>query len=307
MGRQEARDVEDRGERAEGPDRSEDTRAGLASGRKPVGVLVVHGMGTQDCTYARQMVEELAERLGQDSDKVAWKAVFWADVLSGRQEAYLAAAAKRAKSAGTDVDWVWARRFVVSALSDAASYRRVGPDSLDGPTTTYGKIHQRVRDGLRGLSEQVAKDGVLVVLAHSLGGHIVSNYIWDVQKGLACPTIIENSFEGAGRLRLLVTFGCNIPLFTFALDKVEPIRLADDAEWLNYYDRDDILGYPLQAIQAYENVCRDVEINVGGFLSSWNMVSHKKYWTDNDFTKPVARSIGGLVRDALGRDARGAG
>lgn len=271
-------------------------------GKAAVGVLVVHGLGTQGKDYAKRMIEELTDRLGDQAKHVAWKPVYWANVLSKRQQAYLDRAAK-----GHGLDWKWARRFAVNALSDAVSYRYVQRDSLNSPKTTYGLVHECVRKGLRKLSSEVRGEGGLVVLAHSLGGHIVSNYIWDVQKQDEKPERMEGlpamgSYEGAASLKLLVTFGCNIPLFTFHLkkDEVKPIDLGS-ADWHNYYDQDDALGYPLQSInKAYEDVvCEDHEINVGGLLSSWNMFCHNKYWTDNDFTKPVAKLIGEVIEREL--------
>ncbi|MCH7957406.1 MAG: hypothetical protein IIB63_07635, partial [Proteobacteria bacterium] len=102
----------------------------------------------------------------------------------------------------------------------------------------------------------------------------------------------------------MITFGCNIPLFTFAYTKVVPIQfpapdlpdpgdVRDKAKWLNYFDPDDVLGYPLKSINAaYDAVVdEDIAINVGGLLSNWNFLSHTKYWTDNDFTKPAAEFI----------------
>jgi len=66
---------------------------------------------------------------------------------------------------------------------------------------------------------------------------------------------------------------------------------------LNFYDPDDVLGYPLKAInQKYNQVVnKDTAVNVGGIFSNWNPMAHKKYWTDNDFTKPVTRFIQGFL------------
>jgi len=69
----------------------------------------------------------------------------------------------------------------------------------------------------------------------------------------------ENSFESMQNLAGIITFGCNIPLFTFAYNHVKPIefppsnldsKLKQKAKWINYYDSDDILGYPLKPINA---------------------------------------------------------
>ena len=100
----------------------------------------------------------------------------------------------------------------------------------------------------------------------------------------------------------MITFGCNIPLFTFAYEDVKPIKfpaeqLEDPArsksQWLNFYDPDDLLGYPLKPINdAYDAVVKsDLPINAGSIFTSWNPLSHGGYWTDNDFTNPVSEFI----------------
>ena len=108
----------------------------------------------------------------------------------------------------------------------------------------------------------------------------------------------------------MVTFGCNIPLFSLEFEVATPIDLPGPgvtkpqlramARWLNYLDSDDVLGWPLRPLygkaldkltpQQKETVARieDHEINVGSFGTSWNPLSHSGYWTDSDFTKPVA-------------------
>ena len=182
-----------------------------------LGVLVIHGMGSQDPDFAEEMIEELNDRvkdLGKDPETIAWKPIYWANILKGRQSEYL----RNAKRVG-DLDYI--------ALSP---------------------------------------------------------------------------FERMQKLAGIVTFGCNIPFFTFAYEAVEPIEfppgeltatLKRKAKWLNYYDPDDVLGYPLKAINAdYRKVVtKDIPINVGGVFSSWNPLAHGGYWTDNSFTKPVAKFI----------------
>jgi hypothetical protein len=103
-----------------------------------------------------------------------------------------------------------------------------------------------------------------------------------------------------------ITFGCNIPLFTFACSKVQPIRfppprlparLKGDARWLNYFDPDDVLGWPLKPINAaYASVVhRDELINVGGPISGWTPASHLAYWADRRFARRVATFLDTLL------------
>jgi pimeloyl-ACP methyl ester carboxylesterase len=256
---------------------------------KTLGVAVIHGMGSQRSrAFADPLIEELKSRLPQPQ-KVAWRRIFWADVLSARQEKFL----KDANRNNT-LDFYSLRRFVVSAFGDASAYRRVGNDAR----STYGRIHTIIRDEIAALRDDLG--GVnrpLVVLGHSLGGHIVSNYIWDIQKGNAVAPPGNNAFERMRTLAGVITFGCNIPLFTFALSKVVPIALPPGATWLNFYDPDDVLGYPLKPLsrEYRQTVKRDIPINVGGIATGWNPLSHSQYWTDNDFTKPVANFLAKLT------------
>ena len=176
-------------------------------------------------------------------------------------------------------------------------------ESKKQATSTYDAIHDKVRQALAELyaDELDPESPPLIVLAHSLGGHIMSNYIWDTQQAADADLAGLSPFEKMESLAGMVTFGCNIPLFLFAYaeDEIEPIefpaaQLPDDvkaeAKWLNFFDPDDVLGYPLKSINdAYDAiVSADLPINAGSVFSSWNPLSHGGYWTDNDFTNPVA-------------------
>jgi len=100
----------------------------------------------------------------------------------------------------------------------------------------------------------------------------------------------------------MITFGCNLPLFTFAYRRIEPITfpakqlpvaLRDKAKWLNFFDPDDVLGFPLKPInKAYDAVVTaDIDVNVGGIFTNWNPVSHNEYWEDRSMAKPVAEFL----------------
>jgi hypothetical protein len=260
-----------------------------------VGVLIIHGMGSQTTDFADPMIKELRERiqkLNKEPDDVTFRSIYWADILESQQLKYLRDAEKKG-----NIDFKSLRRFILTAFGDASAYRKVESDV----TTTYEEIHARVAREVEAMykNDLGSKPKPLVVLAHSLGGHIMSNYIWDMQK-------LKNSelspFERMNYVTGIFTFGCNIPFFTFAYKKIVPIKfphprlpvaLKAKAKWFNYYDPDDVLGYPLKPIcQAYNDVVdADKAINIGGVIASWNPMSHTAYWTDNDLTKPVAKYI----------------
>jgi broad specificity phosphatase PhoE len=268
---------------------------------KELAVLVIHGMGSQAPDYAEEAIEEINERIadgGKDPGAVAWGTVYWQDILQPRQRKYLRDARR-----GNDLDFVSLREFVVEAFGDAAAYQRT--DGSSG--STYQQVHDRVAEAVKRIyTEDLAGSAVpLVVMAHSLGSHIMSNYIWDMQQGNVDRRGLS-AFEKMETLAGLITFGCNIPLFTFAHEQVAPIdfpapqlpeAVKRKAKWLNFYDPDDVLGYPLKPLSsAYRAVVdKDIAINVGSILTSWNPMSHGEYWIDNDFTKPVSRFLASLL------------
>ena len=265
-----------------------------------IGVLVVHGMGRQRDDFAATFIGEMdgrLDRLGLPAGAVHWRAGYWADLLNTREEALWAHLSSDHK-----LDFTRLRRFFISAFGDAVAYRR-GPA---GGTDVYAEIHGRIRRHLRALRATLGDaNRPLVVVAHSLGSVIISDYIWDAQStnGRARG---ENAFECMETLAGLVTFGSNIPLFSLALPRIESITfpppalpepLRSAARWLNLYDADDVLGWPLRPLSpSYAAaVSEDREINVGGIVTSWNPLSHDAYWTDDDFAGPVAE----LIRDVV--------
>ena len=253
---------------------------------KDLGILVIHGMGEQKKDFAEPIIADVQNKLtDQDRDRISWQPIFWADILAPRQSKYLADARKQ-----FDLDFIRLRRFIVSSIGDAAAYRKVKHPKKN----TYELIHNRVTEATATLERNLDKDDAsLFVLAHSLGCHIISNHIWDLR-----GTSDGSSFSRFKTLRALITFGCNIPLFTFALSKVEPITLPKGAIWENYFDSDDVLGFPLKPASGYGNsIVVDKEINVGGPLTSWNPLSHNKYWKDDSLTIPIAHHIQNELRN----------
>ena len=279
-----------------------------------VAVAVIHGIGSQankqpevsdERTFSDRLYRRLVRRLGRRKmGRVAWREVFWADILGPRQDRYMDLIRE-------DVRYDRIRSFLVKSIADAAAFqRRAGwSNELADAENANAMIEARVRATIADLNEDTSDDTPLVLLAHSFGGYILSNYVWDLQQGrFDLPT----PFQRMETVSRLVTFGCNLPLFTFHRppEEVVPIRfpgpaLSEDETgepwWLNFYDRDDVLGFPLAPIgPAYAALERtgqlaDIPIDAGGLFRSWNPLSHEAYWTDRDFVAPVARVLRSLI------------
>lgn len=281
-----------------------------------LGVLIVHGMGSQQPDYADAMIEELKSRLGKlnaNPNDISWEPVYLAGVLQEKESALWLDLSRQHK-----LRYKSLRQFIFHALGDAIAYQKVGGIRRD----VYAQIHDKIFEHIVHLKKTLqsslsSSDGEtpIVVMAESLGGYMISNYIWDRQQGYESGKYGGNPFFEMKTVAGIVTFGCNIPVFSLAYDQIRCITFPDPAleryfpgrsgeevrraaKWLNFYDPDDVLGFPLKPLSPSYNatVTEDVAINVGGILSFWNPLSHLEYWTDSDFTKPVARFLAGILQ-----------
>ena len=270
---------------------------------KDLAIAVIHGIGSQQRDYSLPMREEIDARVaghGADSSRIAWGEILWAEITEQVLGDYLEEARRQA-----DLNYFALRRFLVSTVGDAAAYQCIKRKE----SATYTRIHAVVRQVIEQLYADVGeRDQPLVVMAHSLGGQIMCNFVWDLQQGSVSRAELS-SFEQMKTLTAMITFGCNIPLFALAHDPPTPIEFPPQglkpaweavAQWRNYYDPDDILAYPIKPLGGEYAAVVDLEeaINVGGIATSWNPMSHMGYWTDNDFTKPVAKYIASLLEVA---------
>jgi len=270
-----------------------------------LGVAVIHGIGRHEKhqpektsaqrSFSAPLYEALALRLGDNllRERVAWREVFWAEILQDRQDALEVEMAKTL-SVGK------LRKLVLSVLGDAANYS-YAPDQA----STYQQVHARMAQVLAQLDADT-DGGPLLIVAHSLGGHIASNYIYDTLKH---PPPHATPFQRFQTLSGLFTFGCNIPVFIFQHDTIEPIVPPVNTSllrpwWRNYYGPSDVLGYPLApAGGGYKTLARgpdpqliDRKIRPGfPLIVSHSPLSHRAYWRSRTIHAPLEQ----MLREAL--------
>ena len=267
---------------------------------KKLGVLFIHGMGAVPDDFAHDTIQELREKIsgrGLNREDIVWQSVHWSPLLSPRESQLWVDL-----SAEHDLNWAKLRKFFVNAFGSSTAYHSRGRGD-----DFYGRVHALVHQSLQELKLKLGgQDKPLIVVAHSLGSVIISDYIWDRQKGKEAERFGGSRFERMETLSGLVTLGSNIPLFTLTCDKIVSIQfpppelpesLKKKARWLNLYDADDVLGWPLKALsRSYaEAVTEDLEVNVGNILTSWNPANHAGYWTDDSVIKPVAYLVASIL------------
>jgi len=262
-----------------------------------LGVMIIHGMGDTPKNFADTLMATLSKRLGKQADQVQFVPCHWSPLLQKYQNKIWDNLLK-----GTRMDYKSLRKFIVGALGDPGSY--LSGYFKDGHPA-YGLIHERVRSSLAKLESKLkSKTPVpLMVLAHSLGSIIMSNYIWDEQTGNG---VGNTSFERTDTLTSFITYGSNIPLFLPPRSTVECIRFPPKnlpksfkkaAQWTNIYDPDDVLGYPLNTIWTKRNgtTIKDILVNAGPWPLSETPLSHIYYNEDSGFQKIVVEQITAIL------------
>lgn len=265
--------------------------------RKPdklqhVAVVCVHGINMSQMDYFDPFIERVRKKLPRTHRTyLTFRNVFWADIVRGRQKDYI-----RHAEAMSGLKSSRARRFVIEGLGDAAAYQKT---RLQG--SAYYLIQAEIARVLKELDGETQEARPLVFIGHSLGCHIVSSYIWDLNKlkHRAHEGVREDEDEFSRKLDPLkdyspfrrletlagfITLGSNMPLFTFTFgpQRVYPITHTADAaikpafpgqalkgkaltaaRWLNFYSDRDVLGYPLKPLNdTYASEQRITDIRV---------------------------------------------
>ena len=260
-----------------------------------LGILTLHGMGKppkeEDQKFDDKLRKEL-KRLWNKSirDEIAFQRVNYHPAMQGNQEETL----KRMNN-NFNLGWDGVREFFMHAFSDATTYHQF-PEQ---PGSAYHKIHHKVKDRLEQLQDKLeSPSSPIVVIANSLGCQVISNYIWDAQKNRGIwKTDTPSNIHKCTNLKLMITTGCNIPLFVSGLHTIEPFTKPNpEFRWLNFFDKDDVLGWPLQPLSdSYKELVEDRPIQTG--ITPW---SHTRYWKDVDFLNPAAFQIESLYKRYFG-------
>jgi hypothetical protein len=150
------------------------------------------------------------------------------------------------------------------------------------------------------------------ILAHSLGSVIINDILFHTKQGLnklstedqkyynkliipGFSSFTEFANEVQKNLQSFVSFGSPISLFLqqeirkFGAPnppKAQP-PVANNQKWINIYDEDDFLGYPvIPFFDNPNNNCFDKEINVG-----FGFNAHGNYWDNREVARTIANYL----------------
>ncbi|MDZ8054419.1 MAG: hypothetical protein RMX68_018935 [Aulosira sp. ZfuVER01] len=264
---------------------------------KKLAFLTIHGMGETDKEYYQILKQSLEKPLGKD----IWAKVHFEPIhyQSDLQDYQYSVWEKMRQSA--PLSWQDLRKFMLFGFSDVSALEHRATD--DG--SVYKKIQKSIIYSLKIARAEFSNNDVpIIILAHSLGCQVISNYLWDTQKDkgiwqVGSPDYPEfqpeqEDFLKLKSLRYLFTTGCNIPLFIAGFAEIVAIPKPNpNFKWFNYYDKDDILGWPLKPLSPSYDLAveKDIEIDSGNLWQSWNPQSHDGYWADEDFIAHLTQII----------------
>ncbi|MCT7981522.1 hypothetical protein [Laspinema olomoucense] len=288
-----------------------------------IAVAVIHGMGSGDpdvdegklekpeyfSKLSQELIEKFAQQLGispeEAESRIVFEYIYWAPMLQPEQRELWE------KVKGENLRFEWLRFFFIHVLGDTIAYQVTS----ERDRRLYDLIHARVAEGLRNLAEKAGPTAPLCTLAHSLGTVIASNYFYDLQEftrtrgsKVLMPESVRNQMgntplERGETLTLFYTLGSPLALWSLHQKFDRPIQVPAKqlstyhpnlvGEWVNFYDPNDIISYPLKSLSPeYDQVVTtDWPVNVGNLLTSWNPLSHVAYWSDGFITDAIGEAL----------------
>ncbi len=250
-----------------------------------VGVLILHGIGMQKKDYSIKLQQGIEEKLSSSGKQVVFREVLYAPIFDDY-------ARKRCQYL-VDTSFKWQfllrglRRLLIYVFADALSYK-----DKDG----YNAVHKYLSDEIAALKKQLDPDSPVIVAAHSMGAMLISDYVYDEQKGINHTGVKKTEIEKS--LRAFITFGCNIPVFEMGHKKTICIEKPNTRfKWLNFFSPFDALGYRIGGYYEEEykhfgklpTFITDYRIFPGGLLTFWNIFSHLGYWGNEKIHSAIAQ------------------
>lgn len=280
-------------------------------------LITIHGMGVTKPAYNAELVSSLRKKLKTQLNDVSVQSVYYQDLLQTNEAAVWTACQDQ-------VHYDDLRKFLLYGFADAAGLESRKEDLQ----SVYEMSQRKIAEAFFAGRDAMGTNGPLVIIAQSLGCQVISNYIYDAQKAIKARAGLPNAsyptagmwqkkyvedgswsdeklrFAAGSSINTIFTTGCNIPIFVAAHKQMQIVAIEkpnDDFEWHNYFDPDDVLGWPLRPLSdGYRELVQDHSINSGSgainwILKSWNPLSHTTYWTDGDVVMNLAKRLSFLL------------
>jgi hypothetical protein len=277
-------------------------------------------MGETSDRYYEGLIEELKSAMDEFDGTVALAHVYYQKILQDNEDTVWE------RMEGEGLNYKDLRKFLLYGFADAAGLET----RKEEPESPYALAQVEVARELLLLHRKLSPNGPVVVIAQSLGGQLFSSYLYDAQKSQAgrMPsagiwkdihrysslikddgkdlTATEIAFLSGRNVVGLLTTGCNIPIFVAAHKEMHIVPIEKPSaqfDWINLYDEDDVLGWPLGPLNnRYKALVVDKKINANGrgpidYILGATPQSHTLYWDDKD----VIHALRGMLRKGINK------
>ncbi|MBT3923291.1 MAG: hypothetical protein HOF21_12035 [Nitrospina sp.] len=245
----------------------------------------------------RANFKKALEHMGQGNlegqgDALIFREGLWADITQKGEDTLKD---RMFNDPNTDVDWIKARKFFVDYLGDAISY-------FKGKVTDIYSQYNAIQKRMDGLIEDLSSDTnpnqntLLTVVSHSLGTVVLSDYLYDKRDILEpkYQLTFSNFFTLGSPIALYANRFYNHQSKSNPFANFKPQKVKDpNGIWVNLFDEDDIVGYPIRPVNSHckKVVTADLNVSVGSFLAGGTPASHTGYWEDEEVGKIIAEKL----------------
>lgn len=277
---------------------------------KKIAIGIIHGIGDKKKDFAEEITKQLKKsfkkaaklrKIHATSEDLIFEPIHWSPLVEKLEMELWE------KVNADQLNWDLLRKFVVSYLGDAIAYQAPYKWSEHArQEIIYNNLHDYIRSALKKLANKAGDTAPLCILAHSLGSVITSNFFYDLQNNnqYAHMNSDMTPLEKGDTFSLFYTLGSPLSLWSMRYtDFGDPIMIPSPqlknyhpdiaGEWVNFYDKDDVLAYPLKKLnKKYEQmVTRDQKVNSGNFLIRATPFSHVYYWKSQKVMNQIADSL----------------
>lgn len=273
-------------------------------------ILAAPGMGAVDEGFAEPLFQALKSALGDDWSRVYTDTILCQGHLQPNLERVFEAMQKR------DMDYLRARKFMLYGLAEASAQMA----DVDQRGGNYDKTQQAIYETFERAAKATSDTTPVILLGHSIGCSILSNYLWDAQR----PSISHGIWRDGGpkgvhkgsardlflrgkTLAHWYTLGASNPLWTAGMgrDQIQAVTAGTrgyNFRWKNFYHPDDLFGWPLKPLSPSYNqaVYRDYETRplADWSAASWGpqLVAHDGYWQSELVQKNLIEDLRGLLK-----------
>lgn len=263
-------------------------------------VFVVHGLGEPDAEYYHPLRQNVEKHSPHLASSVEWYSVNWYHLVAARET-------KVWKNLNDhyQLNQTRLRRYAMSVLATAVSYNSAVRDE----ESLYQQIQHYIREQLQRLYQGDEGQG-LFLIGHSFGVQVICDYLLDCQNFRMEPRP-ASAFERMETALGLISLGSAQPMFELSepdpqapqfpnprarelfAQHVSWEKFCKQVRWENFYEKDDVLGFPLKILsESYDKSVRaDHSVQAGSLLSRWNPLSHYAYWSSDEVAKKTAEQL----------------